>query len=154
MSKKSLLIIVITAIVYFIWLIIWGTIEFFTPLSMPISLKIWSIIGIFIYSALIIIEVLMLMEKEKKEEIPKKIKKAVCGYCKTKFDVEDTGERPLEYVCPNCGNEGFLKGRTLKGNSLLIKCSNCKNEIEIFDFGERPLEYVCPVCHLKGIIND
>ncbi|MEM2508747.1 MAG: hypothetical protein QW673_00915 [Candidatus Thermoplasmatota archaeon] len=153
MSKKSLLIIVVS-IAYFIWLILWVAIEFFTPIDEPISLKIWSILGIFIYSAFIIIEILMLIGKEKKEKIEAKIKKVVCGYCKTKFDIEDTGERPLSYACPNCGNEGFLKGKTLKGNSIFIECSNCKNEIEIFDFGERPMKYVCPKCRLEGILND
>ncbi len=154
MGKKSLLIAVVVAIVYFIWLAIWAFFEFFTDLKLPVSLKIWSIIGIFLYSALILIEILLVMKKEEKEETPKKIKKVVCAQCKTKFDISDTGERPLSYICPNCGNEGFLKGKTLKGNSIFIECSNCGKEIEIFDFGERPFEYICPYCHVKGIIND
>ncbi|MBC7081263.1 MAG: hypothetical protein H5T44_03355 [Thermoplasmatales archaeon] len=154
MGKKGLLAVVTIAIVYFVWLILWAFLEFFTDLNLPISLKVWSIIGIFLYIALILIEILFMIEREKKEEIPKKIKKVVCGYCKTKFDISDTGERPLNYICPNCGNEGALKGKTLKGISIFIECSNCGKEAEIFYSGERPFEYVCPHCHAKGIIND
>lgn len=32
-----------------------------------------------------------------------------CPACDTQFDVEDTGERPLEAICPGCGRGGKLK---------------------------------------------
>lgn len=32
-----------------------------------------------------------------------------CPACDTQFDVEDTGERPLEATCPGCGRGGKLK---------------------------------------------
>ena len=32
-----------------------------------------------------------------------------CPACSTQFDVEDTGERPLQMTCPGCGRSGKLR---------------------------------------------
>ena len=39
---------------------------------------------------------------------PKKLKLR-CGSCKSVFQVQDTGERPLRHRCPSCGKLGEIR---------------------------------------------
>ena len=159
MNKKSVSkAVVIVSFIYFIWLIVASAAEVFGGIKIFFSLKEWSIIGIFIYIVLLLIEVYVyftIPEKKTKEMkiVSEVMKKVVCSECKTKFTISDTGVRPLPYTCPNCGKEGTLRGKVIEGKSRFVTCSNCQNEFEIFDTEERPLYYECPQCHFKGAIS-
>ena len=92
-------------------------------------------------------------EEEEIKIVSEAIKKIVCSNCKTVFTIRDTGVRPLKYKCPNCGMEGVLRGKSVKGKRISVQCDKCGNEFEIFDTGERPLIYRCPVCHYQGEVS-
>ena len=160
MDKKTILkIIMVISLLYFIWLILASTNEVFFKYNIYLSLKSWSLIGITIYSFFIAIESIIYISQPKEEEeeikiVSEAIKKIVCSNCKTLFTIKDTGVRPLKYKCPNCGMEGVLRGKSIKGKSIKISCDKCGNEFEIFDTGERPLNYECPVCHNKGVVTN
>ncbi len=159
MNKKNLLkLIIVLAIIYFIWLsiVILNEIKFNYNLILP--LKIWSIIGIFLYAIFLLSEILIYLTLPKKEIeeikiVSEALKKVFCNNCKTVFNISDTGVRPLKYECPNCGMEGVLRGKVAEGKILKVLCKNCGNEFEIFDVGEKPLIYECPNCHVKGEIH-
>ncbi|MCD6572786.1 MAG: hypothetical protein J7K95_01660 [Thermoplasmata archaeon] len=159
MDRKTLLkAIFVISLLYFIWLIMAVANETFWSYNLYLSFKTWSIIGIIAYAAFIIIEVLLYITAPKEEEeeikiVSEAIKKIVCSNCKTVFTIRDTGVRPLKYKCPNCGMEGVLRGKSVKGKRLAIECDKCGNEFEIFDTGERPLKYKCPVCHYQGVLS-
>ena len=159
MDRKTLLkAIFVISLLYFIWLIMAVANETFWSYNLYLSFKTWSIIGIIAYAAFIIIEVLLYITSPKEEEeeikiVSEAIKKIVCSNCKTVFTIRDTGVRPLKYKCPNCGMEGVLRGKSVKGKRLAIECDKCGNEFEIFDTGERPLKYKCPVCHYQGVLS-
>ena len=159
MDRKTLLkAIFVISLLYFIWLIMAVANETFWSYNLYLSFKTWSIIGMIAYAAFIIIEVLLYITAPKEEEeeikiVSEAIKKIVCSNCKTVFTIRDTGVRPLKYKCPNCGMEGVLREKSVKGKRLAIECNKCGNEFEIFDTGERPLKYKCPVCHYQGVLS-
>lgn len=151
-------IIVVVSIVYFIWLIFVASNEMYFKINLLLSLKIWSIIGIVVYALFFIIEIIIYKGKPKKgareiKIVSEALKKVACNNCNTTFTISDTGVRPLKYTCPNCGKEGVLKGRAIKGRIKEIVCSNCKNRFEIFDSGQRPLSYMCPNCHFEEVLQ-
>ncbi|KAA0001774.1 MAG: hypothetical protein FE048_04925 [Thermoplasmata archaeon] len=158
MSHKNLLkIIVIASIIYFIWLFIVALNETMYGEKILISLKMWSIIGVLLYILFLIIEILLYITTPKKEAreikiVSEVIKKVVCSHCHATFTISDTGVRPLKYTCPNCGKEGVLRGKRVKGIVKSITCSNCGNVFDVFDTGEKPLSYECPACHYQGVV--
>ena len=145
------------SLLYFIWLIIAAVNESSLKYNMYLSLKTWSIIGIVLYLVFIAIEIIFYLSQPHEEKevkiVTEAIKKVVCSNCKTTFTIKDTGVRPLKYTCPNCGMEGVLRGKNIKGKKINILCEKCHNEFEVFDTGERPLAYECPVCHYKGVLS-
>ncbi len=159
MDRKILLkAIFVISLLYFIWLIVAAANESFWNYNLYLSFKTWSIIGIIVYAAFIVIEVLLYVTAPKEEEeeikiVSEAIKKIVCSNCKTVFTIRDTGVRPLKYKCPNCGMEGVLRGKNIKGKRLAIECDKCGSDFEIFDTGERPLKYKCPTCHYEGVLS-
>jgi len=158
MGKKIVLkVIFVASLLYFIWLIMAAVNESFLKYNMYFSIKTWSIIGIALYLIFILIEAIFYLSQPHEEKevkiVTEAIKKVVCSNCKTTFTIKDTGVRPLKYTCPNCGMEGVLRGKNLKGKKMNVLCEKCHNEFEIFDTGERPLAYECPVCHYKGVLS-
>ncbi len=159
MDKKNVsMAIMIISLLYFIWLVVVAANETMLHANMYLSLKEWSIIGIAIYIIFLAIEGAIYLSEPKEEEreiklISPAIKKIVCSNCKTVFTIKDTGVRPLKYTCPNCGMEGVIRGKNVKGKTRIIECEECGERFEIFDTGERPLHYECPFCHHKGVIE-
>ncbi|MCD6474143.1 MAG: hypothetical protein J7K47_04475 [Thermoplasmata archaeon] len=156
--KTTIRVIFVVSLLYFIWLILVAANDSFWSYDLYLSFKGWSIIGSVIYAAFIIIEVLLYITAPREEEeeikiVSEAIKKIVCSNCKTVFTIRDTGVRPLKYKCPNCGMEGVLRGKSVKGKRISVQCDKCGNEFEIFDTGERPLIYRCPVCHYQGEVS-
>ena len=158
MNQKNLLkVIVIVSIIYFIWLFIVAMQEAMKGGVILFSLKIWSIVGIILYIFFLLVELLVYISTPKAEGkeikiVSEVIKKVVCSQCHTTFTITDTGVRPLRYTCPNCGKEGVLRGKRVKGVAKRITCDNCGNEFDILDTGEKPLTYVCPSCHYEGVV--
>ncbi|RLF47209.1 MAG: hypothetical protein DRN29_03110 [Thermoplasmata archaeon] len=158
MNQKNLLkIVVIASILYFIWLFIVALNETMNGSKILLSLKTWSLIGVVVYVFFLFIEIMVYITTPKKETkeiklVSEVIKKIVCNSCHTTFTITDTGVRPMKYVCPNCGKEGVLRGKKVKGIVKTITCSSCGDKFEIIDTGERPLTYQCPSCHYEGVV--
>ena len=158
MNQKNLLkIVVIASILYFIWLFIVALNETMNGSKILLSLKTWSLIGVVVYVFFLFIEIMVYITTPKKETkeiklVSEVIEKIVCNSCHTTFTITDTGVRPMKYVCPNCGKEGVLRGKKVKGIVKTITCSSCGDKFEIIDTGERPLTYQCPSCHYEGVV--
>ncbi|HHF56165.1 MAG TPA: hypothetical protein ENL42_04535 [Thermoplasmatales archaeon] len=158
MNQKNLLkVIVIVSIIYFIWLFIVAMQQARGGGEILFPLKIWAIAGIILYIFFLLVELIVYATTPKTEGkeikiVSEVIKKVMCSQCHTTFTISDTGVRPLKYTCPNCGKEGVLRGKRVKGVARHITCSNCGNEFDVLDTGEKPLTYVCPSCHHEGVV--
>lgn len=87
-----------------------------------------------------------------------------CKNCSHAFRLADTGERPLYFVCPECGVEDVLPAAEggyspLEAQAtpdseevLLVKCSNCNNVFELPFTEARPVIGDCPNCGRRGIL--
>lgn len=87
-----------------------------------------------------------------------------CTNCATRFDVQDTGVRPLDYTCPQCGTAGSwtaepvpMPGAGPAGvgaseEALLVKCTNCGKPFELPFSDKRPIFGSCPNCGKRGIL--
>jgi len=162
-KKRVAAVLTFIAFIYFLWIIVVALKEngyIFSTTNFFLSLREWAIIGILLYLIFVIIEVyyyLSAPKEEKKIEGIKLVstvkKKVMCNNCKTVFTIADTGKRPLRYSCPNCGEEGVLRGTTAEGIRKMVACENCKNIFEIYDTGERPFSYRCPKCHYESSLS-
>lgn len=159
MKRKIILnLIVLFAILYFIWLFIVALVETMNSTIILIELKIWALIGVIIYIFFLMLELALYFTSPIKEEkeyklISDTITRVMCSNCKTTFTISDNGIRPMAYICPNCNREGALKGNTTEGFQIVITCSRCETDFEIFDTGDRPLSYECPSCHFEGVVE-
>ena len=157
-QKKMLNLIVLIAILYFIWLFSMALNEIVRETTFLFELKLWAVIGVVLYAIFLIIEIFLYLTKS--QDKPREIKlisdietKVMCSYCKTTFTIADSGIRPIGYTCPNCGKDGALKGKKIEGAKATVNCSQCNNTFEIIDSGERPLQYECPHCHHQGDVK-
>ena len=157
-QKKMLNLIVLLAIIYFLWLFAVALNEIIRETTLLLDLKMWAIIGIVLYAVFVIIEVFLYLTQEKGGTREIKLvsdveTKVMCSYCKTTFLISDSGIRPIGYTCPNCGKDGALKGKKIEGSKSTINCSQCNHVFEIVDAGERPYQYECPHCHHQGAVE-
>ena len=157
-QKKILNLIVLLAILYFLWLFIVALNEIIRETTLLLDLKMWAIIGVVVYAIFLIIEILLYLTRTKEESREIKLvsdveTKVMCSYCKTTFMISDSGIRPIGYTCPHCGKDGALKGKKIEGTKFVISCSQCHDAFEIVDTEERPLKYECPHCHHQGDVK-
>ncbi len=157
-QKDALKIIVLFAILYFIWLFVVALNEVMNGGTLLLELKMWAIIGVVLYALFLLVEVVMYLTVPKEESreiklVSEAITRVMCSNCKTTFTISDTGVRPMPYTCPNCGKEGALKGKKVEGSKMNVTCPECSASFEIMDTGERPLTYECPYCHHHGVVE-
>jgi Zn finger protein HypA/HybF involved in hydrogenase expression len=160
MKQKGVLnVIVLSAIVYFIWLFIVALNEVLNGTKLLVELRLWALIGVVVYAVFLVLEIIMYVmagpsepEREYKlvEEVPARV---VCSNCKTVFTIMDPGTRPLAYTCPHCGEDGALRGKKIEGIATVLTCRECDLTFEIMDTGERPIEFICPHCQCEGVVQ-
>lgn len=161
-GKKTGLILVAIAILYFIWILAVSIHKggyLLKDTDFIFSLMEWTAIGIVLYLCIIVIfcffyliPARISLKKKEFKLVEKKKNQVVCSNCKTIFSFKDTGERPLETACPSCRSKGVLKGKKVSAKKNIISCSHCGNIFEILDWDKRPLEYECPECHQRDTL--
>ena len=163
-GKKTGLVLVSIAILYFLWILAVAFHEagyILEDTDFIFSLVEWAAIGIVLYFCIIIIFCFFYLfpfhrSSKKKEDfkiVEGKTNQVVCSNCKTIFSFQDTGERPLEISCSHCKRKGILKGTTVSAKKHIISCSHCGNIFEVLDWDIRPLDYQCPECHQQDSIS-
>lgn len=162
-KARGAAVITFISLLYFLWLMVVVLKErgyILSGMNLRLSLKEWAIVGIILYAIFLIIEIFYYISIPKEEKgadgiklVSTATKKIVCGNCNTVFTITDTGVRPLRYTCPNCGEEGVLRGKIAEGTMKKIRCERCDSPFDIYDTGVRPLKYECPSCHFEGVIE-
>jgi predicted RNA-binding Zn-ribbon protein involved in translation (DUF1610 family) len=161
---RGAVVIALLSLLYFIWLVIVILRDqgfLLENTDFVLTLQEWAIMGIILYTIFIIVLVYYYLTLAPKEEMSPGIKlvsavttRAVCDNCHTVIAVSDTGIRPLQYYCPNCGKQGALRCKTAQGIRKIITCERCEKDFEVYDTGERPLTYECSNCHFEGALPE
>ena len=151
------------SLLYFLWLVVVVLQDqgyLLEGTDLVLSLRDWAIVGIILYAVFVMVLVYYYLTTGTPEKRTEGIKlvsavttRVVCDNCHTVFTISDTGVRPLRYSCPNCGEQGALRRKTIQGRRKNIACHHCENYFEVYDTGERPLSYECPHCHFEGALS-